>query len=136
MAFSDPGFYEVGEIYQALGALYTGETQTECRRRFPGTNRAIHDRTYSQRIKFKPTKNPPRRMLEKVEDLPKLRYVFFLGDKEERKKLKELCKFEFLPYSKRSDFPERFKKDKEGEYLLPSSTTKKQATQQTRLGGF
>ena len=89
VSYADAGFGHVGYIYQATNFIYTG---LSAKRKDPlefdttGGKHARHSRgKWGKDLKDRPRKH---------------RYVFFVGDKRQKKKMRESLNYKVFPYPK------------------------------------
>jgi hypothetical protein len=104
-AYSDEEAGEIGTIYQACNWFYIGQGVG----RRPGRKREYYLSPDDELISERTLR---RRALKKsiilkqgwtlIEKMPKHKYVWFEGSKNEKKKLKELCRYEFKEYPKKN----------------------------------
>ncbi len=103
VSYADTGEGHIGLVYQATNWLYTGESRAynNAFLLFPD-GRTSHSADWSQRL-------GTAKSAELLEMFPgskivgsarKHRYVYFLGDKRQRRKLRKLLKWDVLPYPK------------------------------------
>ena len=103
-AYADPMAGEIGTVYQAVGWEYIGQGPGHGNRdrwyfRNPANGRWITSKSFYQRG------------LKKAEALadgwefeqrpPKHKYIWFEGSRAEKRRLREACRYSFLPYPKR-----------------------------------
>lgn len=101
VSFSDGGLGHHGYIYQATNWIYTGQGGE--RFDYIDNGKTVHRITLvdrSQVLGLSPEEYIKQKGIEKVEAKPKYRYLYFIGSKQEIKKMKSDCKLKSLPYPK------------------------------------
>jgi hypothetical protein len=99
VSYSDQNFGHHGYIYQALNFLYTGHSPRE-RYYVDETGKKVHSRTLSHLVGTISREKYTELGYRMVEEKGKYRYILFLGSKVERKRMRNLLKYEVLPYPK------------------------------------
>jgi hypothetical protein len=84
VSYADTGQGHVGYVYQATNFLYTGSTKERTDMGGRDGKHSRHNKDPSIRV-FRSSKN---------------RYVYFHGDKKQKKLMRNLLKYEVLPYPK------------------------------------
>ena len=90
VSYADTNQGHVGYVYQATNFIYTGLSEKRINLK---TDTGLHSRTY-----WKPKNEGDVR--EYVERPRKHRYVFFVGDKRQKKQMRESLNYRVLPYPK------------------------------------
>lgn len=104
ISYADPMNDHIGYIYQATNWVYTG---------VGGASKSdviVNGEKISEKHLYNRYRTHKRDVLEnmglEIQDIisePKHRYVYFLGSKSQRKKMKSLLKWEIYPYPKKTD---------------------------------
>ncbi len=103
IAYSDENAGEIGTIYQACNAIYLGKTN-------PGGSKEyiINDKRYHSRKVYRMFGSRSKEVLKKIDpnykSFPinkKHRYLFILGNRNFKKKIKTELESHILPYPKR-----------------------------------
>jgi len=104
VSYADKSFGHTGYIYQATNFYFTGESHTQLDWKLKGKEH-IHSRTLMDEFAF--TEDRVEKLKEKYGDQlyqvrrePKYRYVFFLGNKKQKKEMFDAKLFEIKPYPK------------------------------------
>jgi len=104
VSYADTSQGHVGYVYQATNFIYTGLTAKMMDCKVRGKDSLHH---CSIGDEFRGQENRSQKMKEKYGDLlyqeersRKHRYVFFIGNKKEKKKIKSVLKYEIKPYPK------------------------------------
>ena len=90
VSYADTNQGHVGYVYQATNFIYTGLSEKRTNLK---TDTGLHSRTY-----WKPKNEGDVR--EYVERPRKHRYVFFVGDKRQKKQMRESLNYKVFPYPK------------------------------------
>jgi len=101
VSFADTGMNHSGYVYQATNWLYTGEGGGESIYKEQG--KEIHLLTLNDRMKADGlnTESYCRKYnITKEKAKPKHRYIYFLGNKNEKKKMRNNCLLRVLDYPK------------------------------------
>jgi hypothetical protein len=96
VSYADSSQGHHGYIYQSTNWIYTGLTQSIKDWKEIGTNK--HSRTFSELGADYMRKHPDR--YKQVEMSRKHRYIYFIGNKREKKDMKNNLKYEVEPYPK------------------------------------
>jgi hypothetical protein len=110
MSYADSGQNHTGYIYQATNWLYTGMSDGTTEFKLNGEvvsarNRAFRKNTRTNGggdggVKELDELKDIYGEIEKIKTTPKYRYVYFLGNKRQRKELRKALKWPVLPYPK------------------------------------
>ena len=97
ISYADKSINHTGYIYQATNFIYCGlsEKRTEWRDKL--TNK--HNRRVQSEFNLEDRKNNPNRF-ELIERPRKHRYIYYLGNKKQKKEFMANLKYEILPYPK------------------------------------
>jgi hypothetical protein len=119
VAYADPRAGEIGTIYQSVGWLFCGYTNTTEKFRRPDGKvydaRNVHlltrDRSFGK-LRYKRTRAEQKKLLISQgcefykDDRRKLRYVGFYGDRRAKRLLRSALRWEVLPCPKRTSSSE------------------------------
>ena len=97
VSYADTSMYHNGYIYQATNWIYTGLSYKTKEWREIGTNK--HSRNLCQQYSTKFMYDNPHRF-ERVDRPQKHRYIFFIGNKKQKKKMFKNLKYKVFPYPK------------------------------------
>lgn len=106
VAYADPSFHEVGTIYQASNAIFTGWTEPKGQANYVINGQKLSGWLVRKRFGTR-SKKKLREIDKNMIVMPlnrKLRYIFIAAPDNIRRKIKkDFCSFE-LPYPKRKDY--------------------------------
>ena len=97
VSYADTSMEHVGYIYQATNFLYTGLSAKRTEWREIGSN--LHSRTVVGQHSHAERVANPDQFIE-VERPQKHRYVYFLGSRKEKRKLRKALNYPVFPYPK------------------------------------
>ena len=104
VSYADKSFGHNGYVYQSSNFYFTGESHTQMDWKLKGREH-IHSRTLMDEFAFE--KDRVKKLKEKYgDDLyqvkrePKYRYVYFVGNKRQKRELYKHKSFDILPYPK------------------------------------
>lgn len=100
VSYADCNVGHVGYVYQATNWLYCGVTKKETVYIDTENNKKIHPRTVVSTYGSRNKNVLPDNIIIEKEEHGKHRYVKFLGNKSEIKKMKDYFKYDILPYPK------------------------------------
>ena len=97
VSYADTSMNHNGYIYQATNFIYTGLSAKRTEWRIRGSNR--HSRTLTAQHTLEEMQNNPDKFYRS--DRPqKHRYIYFLGDKKQKKEMLSKLNYEVVPYPK------------------------------------
>jgi len=97
VSYADPSMNHNGYIYQATNFIYTGLSAKRTEWRIRGSNR--HSRTLTAQHTLEEMKNNPDKF-HMIDRPRKHRYIYFLGDKKQKKEMLSKLNYEVVPYPK------------------------------------
>lgn len=100
VSYADGNEGHHGYIYQSLNWLFTGQTKTKPVFFNTKTGKTVHARTVVSQNGSQAFDNLPEHIRVDWEDEGKYRYIYFLGNKKERKQMREWMKYKVEPYPK------------------------------------
>jgi len=100
ISYADATMGHIGYIYQATNWLYTGQSQDD--HEFEKHGKILHRKSIYERLGSSSVKVAEKEGYKKIRIKGKHRYVYFLGSKRDRKKMKQTIgdKWGYLPYPK------------------------------------
>jgi hypothetical protein len=125
ISYADPEVGHTGRIYRATNWLYQGcgisKLMPDYSIKLTENGEWIHSRSVGSRFGNKNVKSLAKRIghtFWRKEETAKHRYIYFLTDKKETKRLKKLLKLPILPYSEIKQLDQLIQKVvvKDGEY--------------------
>jgi len=97
VSYADPSMNHNGYIYQATNFIYTGLSAKRTEWRIRGSNR--HSRTLTAQHTLEEMQNNPDKFY-RLDRPQKHRYIYFLGDKKQKKEMLSKLNYEVAPYPK------------------------------------
>ena len=106
VSYADTSMNHNGYIYQATNFIYTGLSAKRTEWRIKGSNR--HSRTLTAQHTLEEMQNNPDKF-HRLDRPQKHRYIYFLGDKKQKKEMLSKLNYDVLPYPKGDN--KRYKTD-------------------------
>ena len=100
VSYADTEQEHIGVVYQATNFLYTGLSDKRTEWRLRGSN--LHSKTVCETYSLEERKSNTQKF-EVVDRPRKHRYIYFLGNKTEKKQFKKNLKYSIKDYPKRRD---------------------------------
>lgn len=97
VSYADTSMNHNGYIYQATNFIYTGLSAKRTEWRIRGSNR--HSRTLTAQHTLEEMQNNPDKF-HKLDRPQKHRYIYFLGDKKQKKEMLSKLNYNIEPYPK------------------------------------
>jgi len=97
VSYADTSMNHNGYIYQATNFIYTGLSAKRTEWRIIGSNR--HSRTLTAQHTLKEMQNNPDKF-HRLDRPQKHRYIYFLGDKKQKKEMLSKLNYNIEPYPK------------------------------------
>lgn len=97
VSYADTSMNHNGYIYQATNFIYTGLSAKRTEWRIRGSNR--HSRTLTAQHTLEEMQNNPDKFY-RLDRPQKHRYIYFLGDKKQKKEMLSKLNYEVVPYPK------------------------------------
>lgn len=106
VSYADTSMNHNGYIYQATNFIYTGLSAKRTEWRIKGSNR--HSRTLTAQHTLEEMQNNPDKF-HRLDRPQKHRYIYFLGNKKQKKEMLSKLNYDVLPYPKGDN--KRYKTD-------------------------
>jgi len=97
VSYADTSMNHNGYIYQATNFIYTGLSAKRTEWRIRGSNR--HSRTLTAQHTLEEMQNNPDKF-HRLDRPQKHRYIYFLGDKKQKKEMLSKLNYNIEPYPK------------------------------------
>mgnify|MGYP005993139979 FL=1 len=97
VSYADTSMNHNGYIYQATNFIYTGLSAKRTEWRIKGSNR--HSRTLTAQHTLEEMQNNPDKF-HRLDRPQKHRYIYFLGNKKQKKEMLSKLNYDVLPYPK------------------------------------
>lgn len=100
VSFADSSQNHNGYIYQACNFIYTGLSLKRKRWAFIGNDTNHNHRAITQKMNYDEIRKEYDGVMEYIESSRKHRYIYFIGNKREKKQFLKALKYKIEPYPK------------------------------------